>query len=70
MRTHDLNERDIQDIFGFLEGYQKDKDTLLGILRTIITKVGKWGYSQKDKDILLQIIERLELNDKKMKFIC
>lgn len=64
--THDLNERDIQDIFGFLEGYQKDKDTLLWILRTIITKVGKWGYSQKKKDIVLQIIEKLELDDKEM----
>lgn len=64
--THDLIERDIQDICGFLKNYQNDKDTLLEILRFIIIKAGGWSYSQKNKDIVLQIIERLELDDKEM----
>ena len=64
--THDLIERDIQDICAFLENYQNDKDTLLEILRFMITKAGGWGYSQRRKDTVLQIIERLELDDKEM----
>ncbi|MCI9072630.1 MAG: NACHT domain-containing protein [Lachnospiraceae bacterium] len=64
--THDLIERDIQDICGFLEDYQDDKDALLGILKFIITKAGGWSYSQRHKDIILQIIERLGLDDKEM----
>lgn len=64
--THDLIERDVQNICGFLKNYQNDKDTLLGLLRFIITKSGGWSYSQKRKDTVLQIIERLELNDKEM----
>ena len=64
--THDLIERDVQDICEFLKNYQNDKDTLLGLLRFIITKSGGWSYSQKRKDAVLQIIERLELDDKEM----
>lgn len=64
--THDLIERDIQDICEFLENYQNDKDILLEILRFIITRTGGWRYSQKRKDTVLQIIERLELDDKEM----
>lgn len=64
--THDLSERDIQDICGFLENYKNDKATLLEILRFIITKAGGWSYSQRHKDTVLQIIERLELDDKEM----
>lgn len=64
--THDLTERDIQDICGFLKNYQNDKDTLLEILRFIITRSGGWRYSQKHKDTILQIIGRLELDDKEM----
>lgn len=64
--THDLIERDIQDICGFLENYQNDKDTLLEILRFIITKVGGWSYSQRHKNTVLQIIEHLELDNKEM----
>lgn len=64
--THDLIERDVQDICGFLKNYHNDKDTLLELLRFIITKSGGWSYSQKRKDTVLQIIERLELDDKEM----
>lgn len=64
--THDLTERDIQDICEFLKNYQNDKDTLLEILRFIITRAGGWRYSQKHKDTILQIIGRLELDDKEM----
>ena len=64
--THDLIERDVQNICGFLKNYQNDKDTLLGLLRFIITKSGGWSYSQKRKDTVLQIIERLDLDDKEM----
>lgn len=64
--THDLIERDIQDICGFLKNYQNDKDTLLEILRFIITKSSGWGYSQRRKDTVIQIIEQLELDDKEM----
>lgn len=64
--THDLIERDVQDICRFLKNYQNDKDTLLEILRFIIIKAGGWSYSQKRKDTVLQIIERLELDDKEM----
>lgn len=64
--THDLIERDVQDICVFLKNYQNDKDTLLELLRFIITKSGGWSYSQKRKDTVLQIIERLELDDKEM----
>lgn len=64
--THDLIERDIQDICEFLKNYQNDKDALLEILRFIITRAGGWRYSQKHKDTILQIIERLELDDKEM----
>lgn len=64
--THDLIERDMQDICGFLENYQNDKDTLLDILRFIITKAGGWSYSQRHKNIVLQIIEQLNLDDKAM----
>ena len=64
--THDLYERDIQGIYGFLKNYQNDKDTLLEMLRFIIAKAGGWNYSQKRKDTVLKIIERLELDDKEM----
>lgn len=64
--THDLIERDIQDICGFLKNYQNDKDTLLEILRFIITRAGGWRYSQKRKNTVLQIIGQLELDDKEM----
>lgn len=64
--THDLIERDIQDICGFLKNYQNDKDTLLEILRFIITESSGWSYSQKRKDTVLQIIEQLDLDDKEM----
>ena len=64
--THDLIERDVQDICEFLKNYQNDKGTLLELLRFIITKSGGWSYSQKRKDIILQIIGRLELDDEEM----
>lgn len=64
--THDLSERDIQDICRFLENYKNDKATLLELLRFIITKAGGWSYSQRHKDTVLQIIEQLELDDKEM----
>ena len=64
--THDLLERDIQAVSGFLKNYQKDKDILLDMLRIIITKAGGWGYSQSRKETVLQIIGRLELDDKEM----
>lgn len=64
--THDLIERDIQDICEFLENYQNDKDTLLEILGFVITRTGGWRYSQKRKDTILQIIERLGLDDKEL----
>lgn len=64
--THDLIERDIQDVCGFLENYRNDKDTLLDMLRFIIIKAGGWSYSQRRKDTVLQIIGRLELDDKEM----
>jgi len=38
--THDLLERDIQAVSGFLKNYQIDKDILLDMLRIIITKAG------------------------------
>lgn len=64
--THDLIERDIQDVCGFLENYRNDKDTLLDMLRFIIINAGGWSYSQRRKDTVLQIIGRLELDDKEM----
>lgn len=64
--THDLCERDIQDICEFLKNYRNDKDTLFEMLRFIIAKAYKWSYSQERKDIVLKIIERLELDDKEM----
>ena len=64
--THDLIERDIQDVCGFLENYRNDKDTLLDILRFIIIKTGGWSYSQRRKDTVLQIIGQLGLDDKEM----
>lgn len=64
--AHDLIERDIQNICEFLENYQNDKDTLLEILRFIITKAGGWRYSQKRKNTVLQIIGRLKLDDIEM----
>lgn len=64
--THDLIEQDVQDICRFLKNYQNDKDTLLEILRFIIIKAGGWSYSQKCKDTVLQIIERLEMDDEEI----
>ena len=64
--THNLIERDIQDICEFLKNYQNDKDTLLDILRFIITRIGGWRYSKKCKDIVLQIIGQLELDNREM----
>ena len=64
--THELLERDIQVVSGFLKNYQKDKAILLDMLRIIITKAGGWGYSQSRKETVLQIIGRLELDDKEM----
>ena len=64
--THDLIERDIQDICEFLKNYQNDKDTLLEILRFIITRVGGWRYSQKHKNTVLKISGQLELDDKEL----
>lgn len=66
LETHDLIERDIPDICGFLKNYQNDKDTLLEMLRFIITKAGGWSYSQKRKDSVLHIIEHFNLDDKEM----
>ncbi len=64
--THELLERDVQAVSGFLENYQKDKGILLDMLRIIITKAGGWGYSQSRKETVLQIIGRLGLDDKEM----
>lgn len=64
--THDLSERHIQDVCGFLENYQNDKNTLLDMLRIIITEAGGWKYSQSRKETVLQIIGRLGLDDKEM----
>ncbi len=64
--THNLIERDIQDVCGFLENYQNDKDTLLDLLRFIIIKAGGWSYSQRRKDTVLQIIGQLGLDDKEI----
>ena len=64
--AHDLYERDIQDICEFLKNYQNDKDTLFDMLRFIIVKAYKWNYSQKQKDIVLKIVEQLRLDDKEM----
>ena len=64
--THDLIERDVQDICRFLRNYQNDKDSLLEIMRFIITEYGGWRYSKKRKDTVLQIIEQLELDDKEL----
>lgn len=65
-KKHDLIERDIPDICEFLKNYQNDKDTLLEMLRFIITKAGGWNYSQKSKDYILKIIEQLNLDVKEI----
>lgn len=64
--THNLSECDEEDICRFIKNYQNDRDTLLDVLRFIIAKSGGWGYSQKHKDIVLQIIKGLDLDDKEM----
>lgn len=64
--THDLMERDVKHICGFLKPYQNDKDIILGLVRSIIIKSNRWGYSSRQKDIILQIINQLELDNKEM----
>ena len=64
--THDIMERDIQDICDFLKNYEYDKNALFEILRFIITATGGWHYSQKRKNTVLQIIGQLGLDDKEM----
>lgn len=64
--THDLMERDVKHICGFLKPYQNDKDIILGLLKSIIIKSNRWGYNSRQKDIILQIINQLELDDKEM----
>ena len=64
--THELIERDIPDICGFLKNYQNDKETLLEMLRVVITKAGGWRYNQNLKRLVLQIINQLELDDKEL----
>ena len=57
--THDLIERDVQDICRFLRNYQNDKDSLLEIMRFIITEYGGWRYSKKrkDRDPIMQVVD-------------
>ena len=64
--THHLNESDVQEICEFIKNYQNDRGALLDFLRFIIMKSSESSYSQKQKDIILQIIEGIELNDKEM----
>ncbi len=66
LKTHDLMERDVKHICGFLKPYQNDKDIILGLLKSIIIKSNRWGYNSRQKDIILQIINQLELDDKEM----
>lgn len=61
-----LIERDIQSICEFLRTYQNDKDTLLEILRVIISKNGWWRYSQESKSNILAIIRNIDLDDKEL----
>lgn len=61
-----LNERDIKGICKFLENYKNDRNTLLEILRFMITRADRWWDSQKRKDIILQIIEHLKLCDEEL----
>ena len=57
--THDLIERDVQDICRFLRNYQNDKESLLEIMRFIITEYGGWRYSKKrkDRDPIMQVVD-------------
>lgn len=64
LELHDLTKRDIQYVCQFLENYCDDNNSLLNLLRIIIIKAGKWGYSKECKDTVLQIIEQLQLDDR------
>ena len=63
---HELINQDIQYICEFLEKYQNDKEALLEILKFIITINSGWRYSYTNKDIILQIIGRLNLEDEEL----
>lgn len=65
-QTHNLKERDIPAICGYLKNYQNDKGTLLGLLKIIIAKASDWNYNLKQKEIVLKIVEQIELNDKEL----
>ena len=67
---HEVTAQDISAICGFLKNYQKDKKILFEILKMIIYKVGGWHYSKKRRNIILEILENLELNDDEMAEMC
>lgn len=66
LETHDLQEWDIPHVCEFLKNYQDDNDTLLEMMKLITIETGRWGHSHKKKEILLQIIDSFNLNDKEM----
>lgn len=64
--THDLVERDVQHICRFFKHYQNDKDIILDLLRFIIIKNNRWGDNSRQNNIILQIIDQLEMNNKEL----
>lgn len=64
LEKNEIRERDIANIGGFLKKYQDDKSSLLEILSIIIKKAGGWNYSKHRKNLLEQIINRIDLSKK------
>ena len=59
---YDLKENDVVPICKCLKEHQDDIDSVMAILRRIITKNGGWHYSIKSRGIITQIINQLGLD--------
>jgi hypothetical protein len=63
IEKYNLTENDVLPICKCLRKYQDDSDCVMAILKLIISKNSGWYYSVKNRDIIIQIISQLGLDN-------
>lgn len=63
LEKYNLTENDVLPICKCLRKYQDDSDCVMAILKLIISKNSGWYYSVKNRDIIIQIISQLGLDN-------
>lgn len=63
LEKYDLTENDVLPICKCLGKYQDDSDCVMSILKLLISKNSGWNYSVKNRDIIIQIISQLGLDN-------